>query len=84
MSPTKAVLQFILAGLAYSAVRAPLSYVTEPEGLYSLPKPQSVVTLLDIINSRPELSKLAHTILTKLDFNDTFHRVQVRRFTQVK
>lgn len=42
--------------------RAPLSYVPEPDGIYSAPKSDDTVTLLDVVRSRSDLSKLAEVI----------------------
>lgn len=42
--------------------RDPLTYAPEPAGLYAPPRNQSVVTLLDLIQSRSELSTLAEAI----------------------
>ena len=50
----------ILTSACFS--RTPLSYVAEPEDLYSPAKRGNFISVLDLIRSRPNLSKLAETI----------------------
>ncbi|KAH7052297.1 FAS1 domain-containing protein [Macrophomina phaseolina] len=61
--------------------RAPLSYVTEPNGLYSPQKPDGASTLLDLITSRPELSKLASTLEQPAGFSKAFDTTPTWNFT---
>lgn len=46
-----------------SDTRVPLSYAPEPAGLY-VPEKGDVTTLLDLINSRSDLSELSSAIRT--------------------
>jgi hypothetical protein len=51
----------LLASFAAAAThnRLPLSYNEIPENIYKVPVPNDTITLLDLVHSRPELSKLA-------------------------
>lgn len=59
-------LRLVLLNLLFLAsasfARAPLSYVAEPADLYSPAKPDDIVTILDLIRSRSDTSKLAQVI----------------------
>lgn len=45
-----------------SSMRQPLSYAPLPDDVYVAPVPNSTVTLLNFIRSRPELSTLAQVV----------------------
>lgn len=59
------IIGFLVFGLACAAEsldRRPLSYAPKPEGTYVPPKAPGVVTLLDFIKSRSDLTELAKVI----------------------
>ncbi|KAB2569032.1 hypothetical protein DBV05_g12290 [Lasiodiplodia theobromae] len=79
------ILRTVLFPLLFFALvcfaRVPLSYVPEPDGLYSPPKSDDAVTLLDVVRSRSDLSKLAEVIEQPAGFSKAFDTYPSWKFT---
>ncbi|OJJ06447.1 hypothetical protein ASPVEDRAFT_140399 [Aspergillus versicolor CBS 583.65] len=69
----------IIAGLA-AAFQDPLSY-RSLKPTYTLPKPDNVTTLLDIIDSRPDLSRLRAALTQSGGFEEAFGTTPTWDFT---
>ncbi|KAK7711100.1 hypothetical protein SLS57_008190 [Botryosphaeria dothidea] len=78
-------LRLVLLNLLFLAsasfARAPLSYVAEPADLYSPAKPDDIVTILDLIRSRSDTSKLAQVIEKPAGFAKAFDTYPSWNFT---
>ncbi|KAI8965320.1 FAS1 domain-containing protein [Daldinia sp. FL1419] len=75
------ILLFHYLALVESSNRLPLSYRPAPEGLYEPPKPVDSTSLLDYINSRPDLDSLAKVLSGSSGFLQAFNTIPTWNFT---